>query len=321
MSARQLIRLALVFLALLVLWGAAALGRRHGTAEAGGASLRLPAVARGAVDTIVLTKAGARVVLARKDSTAWTANGFPAAMPAVSELLDALADSGRSSELVAERKSSQADLGVDSAGGTWVRVAAKGKSLLELVAGNRSPDFSGGYARVPDQERTYLIHGRLVEAATRPQDDWRDHRIAAVPADSIGAVEVARGAKRYQLERAGKSWSLSTGGTVDSGRVASLLDGYKTIEASGFATAAQADSARFNPPDRRLRLLRRDGSPLVALSFDSTAAGMRVKGDTGTTVYTMDAYVADQLAPADSSLRPPRPPKPAAGSPKPGAKR
>ena len=310
MSAKQLLRLALVFLALLVLWGAAALGRRHGTSNAGGESLRLPAVARAAVDTVVLTKGHDSVVLARKDSTAWTANGFPASMPVVSDLLGALPDSSTGGELVAERKSSQADLGVDSVHGTWVRVKSKGKSLLELVAGNRSPDFSGGYARLPDQERTYLIHGRLVEAATRPADDWRDHRIAAVAADSIGAIEVGRGARRYELRRAGPTWSLSTGGPVDSSRVAMLLGTYRTIEAGGFATAAQADSARFNPPDRRLRLVRKDGSPMLTLLFDSTAAGMRVKSDTGKMVYTMDAYTADQLAPADSSLRPPKPPKP-----------
>jgi Domain of unknown function (DUF4340) len=309
-SAKQLMRLLLVFLVLLVLWGAAALGRRHGTDRAGSESLRLPALARSAVDSIVLTKAGASVVLARKDSSVWTANGFPAATPAVSELLDALADSGAASDVVAERKSSQADLGVDSAHGTWMRVKSRGKNLLELIAGNRSPDFSGGYARLPDQERTYLVHGRLIEAATRPADDWRDHRIAAVPADSIGRVEVARGGKRYELERKGAQWSLSTGGSVDSSRAATLLGAYKSIEAGGFATAAQADSARFNPPDRRLSLLRKDGSPLLTLLFDSTAAGMRVKSDTGKTVYTMDAFIADQLAPADSSLRPPRPPKP-----------
>jgi hypothetical protein len=312
MSARQLLRLALVFLGLLVLWGAAALGRRHGTAKAGGESLRLPAVARSAVDTVVLTKAGARVVLARKDSVAWTANGFPAAMSAVNDLLGALADSGAASEVVAERKSTQGDLGVDSAHGTWVQVESRRKQLLELVAGNRSPDFAGGYARLPDQERTYLVHGRLVEAATRPLDDWRDHRIAAVPADSIGGLEIVRGTKRYELHRAGPRWSLSTGGAVDSSRVAMLLGGYKTIEAGGFATAAQADSARFSPSDRRLRLLRKDGSPVLTLLFDSTAAGMRVKSDTGKTVYTMDAYAADQLTPADSTLRPARPPKAAA---------
>ena len=308
MSAKQLLRLVLVFLGLLVLWGAAALTRRHGNAAGAGEALRLPAIPRAAVDTVVLAKGSDSVVLARKDSAAWTANGFPASSQAVNDLLAALADSGAGSELVAERPSSQADLGVDSAGGTRVRVRSKGKSLLELIAGHRSPDFSGGYARLPDQERTYLVHGRLVESATRPIDDWRDHRIAAVPGDSIGTIEVSRGARRYELRRAGTSWTLSSGAAADSGRVAGLLAAYRTIEAGGFTSPAQADSARFNPPDRRVRLLRRNGSPLLTLMFDSTAAGMRVKSDTGRVVYTMDAYSADQLAPADSSLRPTRPP-------------
>jgi hypothetical protein len=308
MSARQLLRLVLVFLGLLLLWGAAALGRRHGTAKGAGESLRLPTVPRGAVDTVVLAKAADSVVLARKDSTAWIANGFPASMQAVNDLLGALADSGAGSELVAEQRSSQADLGVDSAGGTRVRVRSGGKNLIELIAGHRSPDFSGGYARLPGQDRTYLVNGRLVETLTRPADDWRDHRIAAVAGDSIGAVEVSRGARRYQLRRAGTKWTLSSGGAADSTRVASLLATYRTIEAGGFASAAQVDSARFSPPDRRVRLLRNDGTALLTLVFDSTAGGMRVKSDTGKVVYTMDAYVADQLAPADSSLRPPRPP-------------
>jgi len=308
MSAKQLLRLVLVFLALLVLWGAAALGRRHGTTKGAGESLLLPVVPGSAVDTVVLAKAGDSVVLARQDSTAWTANGFPASRQAVNELLGALADSGAGSELVAERRSSQADLGVDSAGGTRARVKSKGKNLIELIAGHRSPDFSGGYARLPGQDRTYLVHGRLVETLTRPADDWRDHRIAAVPGDSIGAVEISRGARQYQLRHAGSKWTLSSGGAPDSSRVAGLLATYRTIEAGGFASQAQADSARFNPPDRRVRLLRRDGSALLTLVFDSTAGGMRVKSDTGKTIYAMDAYVADQLAPADFSLRPPRAP-------------
>ena len=306
MSAKQLLRLGLVFLGLLLLWGAAALGRRHASAQGAGETLRLPAVPRRAVDTVVLAKAADTVVLARKDTATWTANGFSASMQAVNELLGALADSSPGSELVAERRSSHADLGVDSAGGTRMRVDGGGKKLLELIAGHRSPDFSGGYARLPDQERTYLVHGRLVEAVTRPSDDWRDHRIAAVPADSIGAIEISRGAHRYQLRRTGAAWTLSSGAVADSNRVAGLLAAYRTVEAGGFASPAQADSARFSPPDRQVRLLRKDGSALLTLAFDSAAAGMRVKSDTGKTIYTMDAYAADRLAPADSSLRPAR---------------
>jgi hypothetical protein len=74
------------------------------------------------------------------------------------------------------------------------------------------------------------------------------------------------------------------------------------VDATGFATAAQADSERFERPDRRTRLLRKDGTPLLTLLFDSTAAGFRVRADTGKTVYTMDGYSVDRLVPADSTL-------------------
>ena len=36
-------------------------------------------------------------------------------------------------------------------------------------------------------------------------------------------------------------------------------------------------------------------------AFDSTAAGFRVRADTGKTVYTMDGYSVDRLVPTDSA--------------------
>ena len=110
MSARQLARLGLVFLALVLLWGAAALTRRVSGSTTSHDSLRLPPVARSVVDTVTLVKGSDTTVLARIDSSHWTANGHPAAMSAVGELLDALADTIRSSDLVAEQRSTQASV-------------------------------------------------------------------------------------------------------------------------------------------------------------------------------------------------------------------
>src|SRR5262249_42731849 len=93
------------------------------------------------------------------------------------------------------------------------------------------------------------------------------------------------------------------GGAIDSAAVANTVAAYRTVDATGFASAAQTDSARFSPPDRRARLLRKDGTALLTLLFDSTKAGYWVKPDTATTVYKMDEWNADRLAPADSMLR------------------
>ena len=301
MSARQLLRLGLLFVALLVLWGAAALVRRRDTASAGGDGFRLPPMSRSTVDTVVMSRPADTVTLVRKDRASWSVNGFRAAPAAVAELFSALADTAPGSELVAERRASHAALGVDSAG-TRVHVTGAGHPLADLVVGRRGPTFSGGYVRRADQESTYLVRGGLVDAVTRPLDEWRDRRMAAVPPDSVAVVEISRGSARYALRRVKSGWSLS-GGAADSAQAANLLAAYGTVDATGFPSTAEASRARSTRPDRQARLMRRDGTTIVALLFDSTATGFWVRPDTGTVVYTLDHAAADRLTPAVATLR------------------
>ena len=63
-----------------------------------------------------------------------------------------------------------------------------------------------------------------------------------------------------------------------------LLTAYGDVEAAGFATRAQTDSAAFGRPDRKASLLRRDGTPLFAMEFDSTATGFWVRAAGDSTV-------------------------------------
>jgi hypothetical protein len=303
MSGRQLARLAAVFVGLIALWGAAALWRRASAAGPSRNALHLPRIDRAKVDGVVLTKGSDTTRLARKDSS-WTVNGRPASATAVSDLLGALSDTTVTGELVAERRGSQPGLGTDSASGTRVRVESGGHTVADLTVGKQSPDFSGGYLRLTDQEPTWQVQSRLVELVTKPADDWRDRRIAGVASDQVGSIELWHGARRTTVARSGAgAWTLSPGGAADSSRVNDLLAAYREVNATGFASAAQADSARFSPADRRARVLGKDGKPRLTLLFDSTAAGWWVKPDTGTTVYRMESYGADRLVPADSALR------------------
>jgi hypothetical protein len=306
MSGRQLARVALVFAALLLLWGAAAMWQRHSASGSAGEAFRLPRVDRTKVDTVLLTKGGDSTRLARKDSS-WTVNGRPANQTAVSDLLAALSDTSATGEMVAERRGSQAGLGTDSAGGTRLQARAGGRTVADLMIGRQSPDFSGGYLRPTDREPTWQVQSRLVELATKPIDDWRDRRIAAIKSDQVASLELSRRTRRLTLTRTGAgAWTLSPGGATDSSRVNDLLAAWRDVQASGFATPAQADSARFSPPDRRARVLGKDGKAVLTLLFDSTATGWWVKADTGTTVYRMESYGVDRLMPADSALKPAR---------------
>ena len=305
MSAKQLVRLAAILGVLLLVWGAAALARRQEAAPPTD-TFRLPRIIRSEVDTVTISRPKDTTILAQKDSSTWTVNGQPASSNAVGDLLIALADSTPpSSELVAEQKRSQPGLGVDDSAGSKVRIKGKGKTLADLVLGKRSQDFSGGYVRRAGQESTYVVRGQLIDVLNRAPDDWREHRIARIAADSVARIEITRGHKSYALVRSEKSWKLASGALADSTKMGGLLTAYSSVDATGFASPAQADSAHFGQPDRRVRLVRKNGTPLLTLLFDSTAAGFWVRPDTSKAIYRIESWTADRLAPADTALRKP----------------
>lgn len=301
MSPRQLTLIAVALGALLLLWGAAALVRGRGSA-ADAERFALPVIARDAVDTVRIARRTDTTVLVRRDSTRWTVNGYAAAPAAVGELFDALGDSIRRSELVAARSASHGGLGVDT-GGSRVRIAGRGGVLAELVLGQRSPDLDGGYMRMANDSAVWLVRGGLAGALDRETDEWRDKRIGAVTADSVARIEVARGRRTYTLRRGDGKWAFASGRPADSAAVAELLGAFRQVEAAGFASERQADSARFTPADRRVRLLRANGTPLLTLALDSMPAGFWVRADGGGVVYRMENWATDRLTPADSTLR------------------
>lgn len=307
MSARTLARLAALLGVLLLLWGAAALAHRRSTGSAA-SRFRLPALTRTTVDGIRITRPTDTLVLTRRDSV-WSVNGHPASATAVSELFGALSDTTARAELVAERPASHAGLGVDSTDGTRVRFLRGDSVVADLVAGHRSMDLDGGYFRQANSDEVYLLRGPLAGVLDRGRDEWRDRRIATVPVDSVTGIEVRRGSRGYRMTKGDKGWVLVPGGPADTAAAARFVQAFREINAAGFATPAQADSARFDRPDREVRLLRADGAPVLTLAFDSTSNGFWARAGSGGTVYRLDTWAVNRLTPADSTLKPhPGPP-------------
>jgi Domain of unknown function (DUF4340) len=303
MSPKQLARLAMVLGALLLLWGAASLARKGSRGPSAADRFALPTISADSADSIMIVRPADTTRLVRRDSARWTVNGHPASQRAVADLFSALADTTRTSELVAGRSASHAGYGVDSTKGAHIRVMRGNSTLVDLVQGQRAPTFDGGYFRSASDSAVYLVGGNLAQALELSSDEWRDKRIGGAVPDSVGRIDVSRGKRSYSLRRDGKGWIWGSGGRADSAAVGTMLEGYAGVEAAGFASVAQADSASFARPDRRATLLRADGTPLLALAFDSTASGFWVRAEGDSTVYRMDAWAVDRLTPADSTLK------------------
>jgi hypothetical protein len=311
MSSNQLLRLAAVLVAVLVLWGAVALASRRSekTSERGSIMTRVDTTT---VDTIALTGPGDTAILARtrEGAAPWRVNGKPADLQVVTELLKALADTGVRGELVARNPASHARLRVTEDSGRGVRVVHQGRTLLNLIAGKRTTDWDGMYLRRAGEPEVYVIRGELATALSRPGHEWRNHTIATVTPDSVTAIEIRRGSRSYTLRRKGSGWVFASGASADSAAVAGLLSDHSQLKAAGFGTKVQQDSLRFSKPRRRARLLDRRGDPLLSLVFDSTASGFWVRvvdgqrgGQADGELYRLDTWTVDQLTPADTTLR------------------
>ena len=173
MSPRQLALIAMGLGALLLLWGAAALVRGGGLGSAGSERFALPVIAADKVDTVRVARRADTTLLVRQDSTRWTANGHPAAIGRIKELLGALGDSTRRTELIAEKAGSHGRLGVDSSG-SRIRIAGPSGELANFVMGQRSADMDGGYVRMANDSAVWLVRGGLAPALERSPDEWRE---------------------------------------------------------------------------------------------------------------------------------------------------
>jgi hypothetical protein len=298
MNAATLKRLAIALLILLVVW--LGLAQLRASRKETTANFTLPRFNRGAVDAVTITRASDTLRL-MKQGVGWTVNGFAATASAVAELLDAAADTTARGDLVAKNPGSHARLGIDSVSARAIGMLAGGKPVFTILVGKRGEDFSSGYVRLPGQNRVYQLKGKLAELADRGLDDWRDKKIVALAPDSVDRIEITRGKRGYALARNGSAWMVGAA-PADSAAVTALLEQVKQLQASGFANAAQADSARQATPNRNVRFLGK-GRLLAELAFDSTAAGYWARLGGSPTVYKLDSWVVDRLTPADSTLR------------------
>jgi hypothetical protein len=275
MSRQQLIRLIGAFGVALLVWGVLAIVRRPPSDRP--ERLALPKVDTGSVDTIAI---GATIVA--RSGGSWRVDGYPTAPDAISEALKGLADTSASTELVAESKASHDRLGVGADSGKQVRVVSHGKTMLDLTAGKRTRDYGGVYVRRPNEDAVYALHGGIAASVTKSLDDWRDKRIVSVVPESVAAVTLQRGAHTLEFRR----------GVGDTTKLNTVLGSYRDLRATGFADSMSAH------PTLRARLVSKSGATLADLVFDSTANGVRVRADSGGTVYRLDTWMLGQLLPA-----------------------
>jgi uncharacterized protein DUF4340 len=300
MSSRMLLRIMLVLAVAIAAWGGLALLRRSsGDVTVG---LALPRVRPDSAESISYVGPQDTVRLQRAGK-GWTVNGHPAAPKVVETFFRSFADTSMRSELVAQSAESHGRLGVDSAAGKHLTVQGGGKTLLDLWFGNRGPDFEGFYVRQAGDNRVFLLRGTFADLTVQPLEDWRDRQVLTLLPDSVSRVEVMRGKQSYTLTRSGTLWNLARGGAADSTKVVRWLGLFRELRATSFPNPAQADSAKFAPAERSVKLYGASGQPLASLALDSLPSTFVMRVNDEADLYTLDQRMTDLVAPAESTFK------------------
>ena len=306
MSTTQLRVIALALMLLICVWlGARLLSHKSDVIRG---RLTLPLVKAEQTDSIVIRHGGDTLRLVRAGK-AWTVNGYRAGEEPVGQLFLAFIDTV-GPDLAAVSPSSFQRMGVDSSSGYWLRVWSGGQPTVKLVIGAQATQPSSGYLRREGSDSVLLWRGDLIDLARRQVNDWRDKLIGGVAPESVAAVNVTA-RRSYELRRSGTKWRFAAGGTADSGKVAGLLSLFQSFAASGFGTAAQADSGKKPAARRTLALVGPGGAKLIELTFDSSSTGVWARRTGDDNVYRVDAWRLNAFVPPDSALRPTPPPRPA----------
>jgi hypothetical protein len=146
------------------------------------------------------------------------------------------------------------------------------------------------------------VKGDLARLGTQDVDGWREKQIVGVAEENVGSVEVSWPGRRYMLARAEAGGWLIDGTPTDTVAASAFFRGYLDLQATGFPTAAEAETIDFTRPDGRIVMRGMDGDTVAALVFDSTETAIWTRHIAGGPVYRLEPWHGARLAPSRDVL-------------------
>lgn len=294
MSEKTLKALVVALLAVVVLWALASfLGGRSGGTDGSREALAgtLAGATPGSVSEVRITDPDRSVTLDRTSTGTWTVNGYRADSGAVARFWSAV-EEARVGEVAATNPANHPRMGVASDSAITLELVVEGESRTLLV-GKQGPSYGTAFVRLPEADAVHVLDGELRPSLTRPLEDWRNKRMAAVDTARVARIRVERDGSAYTLTRADTVWSLEDGGKAEAPPVRTLLGQLANLRASGFVEEADTLPARAI----RVTAAAPAGDTLVALELGEGDGDRwaRVAGDS--ILYRFPSWRVSQVAP------------------------
>ena len=245
-----------------------------------------------ALQTIRMSRGDSTVELSRSDGV-WTANGFPADSAAVARLLAEL-EQAEVGDLAATNPANHARMGVSADSAARVELVVDGETRTVLV-GDAGRRFGTAYARLPGEERVYLLEADLRAHVRRSLDQWRNRVMLSVDSSAVVRVEVERDGDGYALVRGDSAWTVEGGGRAQPTAVTGILSELSRLVASGFV--AEGDSIAELPTASTTRAFDAGGGLLARVTMAAGSGERWARTDRDDYLYRVTTFRADRVAP------------------------
>ena len=222
------------------------------------------------VEGVSLSAPGQEEVQLARDAGGWRMTA-PVAVAADAGEADALVSSLETlemDEVVAESPADLAEYGLATPRST-VRVRVKGAAEpLVLLVGDKTPDGSAVYARVPSRPRVFTVPAFVEASFTKKPFDLRDRSVLHIHRDAVVALDIKGPEGSYALAKDAKGeWAFVRPLATRAGRwsVDAFVGTLEGLRMEAVAAEAATDLAKFGlaPPARTVTIGLAGGASLT----------------------------------------------------------
>ncbi len=230
-------------------------------------------------------------ILLEKEGDAWTVNGFQTDPNMINRFLRAV-DSARVGNIAATNPDNHLGMGMTTDSARKM-VTSGGVTIL---FGKHAPMTETGYARLPDSDTVYLVHGDLRFTVGRNEFQWRRKQMLETDTSAVATIRVTRDGATTAYERRDSVWMVN-GEEADSSTVRNAIRNMLQELASMRATGFEPDYRMPEEPDRFVQALDADGNELVSLKIMQEPGNWVVSSTSTPHIFELPKFRGDRIAP------------------------
>ena len=146
------------------------------------------------------------------------------------------------------------------------------QDMRRILLGEKTPTGGDLYARLPDQQRVFLVSSFLDTTFNKNTFALREKGVITIDRDTIDGVDIAAGARSIRLAKSGTEWRIvqPLAGRADFAAVEGALERLSSAQMQGIVAPEGGDLKRYklDPPVATFTAMT--GSSRAALLFGET---------------------------------------------------